>query len=30
MEPDPQSIRIEPEILYSIYQSLPQPTFVGN
>ncbi len=28
MEPDPQSFRIEPEILYSIYQSLPQPTFV--
>lgn len=28
MEPDPQSIRIEPELLYSIYQSLPQPTFV--
>lgn len=28
MEPPPQSIAIEPEELYSIYQSLPQPTFI--
>lgn len=28
MEPDPQSIAIELEELYSIYQSLPQPTFI--
>ena len=28
MEPLSQSINIESEILYSIYQSLPQPTFV--
>jgi len=28
MEPAPQSIAIELEALYSIYQSLPQPTFI--
>lgn len=28
MEPTPQSIKIELQTLYSIYQSLPQPTFI--